>query len=123
MKKKSSLADMENLQREVEILSKSIKAMNDSQYGNKITELTIKLTKLEESLKLLNLKLDDANLSEELESLKSLIDQLQFDLEKKADKSLIADVYSKASEPKQEQHQEKYDFNEFWKFREKLWSS
>lgn len=119
MKKKSSLADMENLQREVEILSKSIKAMNDSQYGSKITELTIKLTKLEESLKLLNLKLDDANLSEELESLKSLIDQLQFDLEKKADKSLIADVYSKASEPKQEQHQEKYDFNEFWKFREK----
>jgi hypothetical protein len=28
-------------------------------------------------------------------------------------------VYSKANEPKQDQTQEKYDFNEFWKFREK----
>ena len=111
--KKSSLTDVENLQKDVDALSKTLKLLSDSQFSLKITDLTNKHLKLEESLKNLINKLQDENSVEEIEGLKSAIDELKYEIEKKADKSLIADVYSKAAEPKHEQVQEKYDFNEF----------
>ena len=103
----------------MEALSKNMKALNDSQLGNRLGDLALKLSRLEDMLKALNSKISEENLAEEIESIKGMIDQMKYDIEKKADRSLIADVYSKASEPKQDLVQEKYDFNEFWKFREK----
>lgn len=103
----------------MEALQKSLRTLNDSNILSKLTDLTQQVNKLEHSLSLLTLKLNDENLQEEFENLRSLVDQLKYELDKKADKNLIADMYSKASEPKQDA-QEKHDFGEFWKFREKV---
>jgi hypothetical protein len=107
------LTDQENLQREVEALSKNLKALNESSFGTKINDLNSKVLRLEDHYKNLVTKISEENLAEEIEGLKAALDQLRFELDKKADRSLIADVYSKANEPKQDQAQEKYDFNEF----------
>jgi hypothetical protein len=96
-----------------------LKNLQDSNFQSKFSELQAKIWKLEEELKKMTSKLLEENLAEEFENLKSAMDQIRYELDKKADKGLIADVYSKASEPKQENMGEKYDFSEFWKFREK----
>ncbi|OMJ93597.1 hypothetical protein SteCoe_3435 [Stentor coeruleus] len=119
LNKKSTITDLLNLQKELEMLAKSIKSFHDSNYSTKISDLSAKLSKLEELLKALNSKINDENIFDEVEGLKTAIDLLRYELDKKADKSLIADMYSKSNEPKQDLVQEKHDFNEFWKFREK----
>lgn len=119
MNKKTGVVDHENLKKDVEILQKSLKHLNDNNLLGKLNDLTQQVHKLELSLNQLTSKLNDENLQEEFENLRSLVDQLKYELDKKADKNLIADMYSKASEPKQDA-QEKHDFGEFWKFREKV---
>jgi hypothetical protein len=108
-----------NLTKEVETLAKSLKLMQDSNLNLKLTELTTKIVRVDEEVKRILGKIEDENLAEEIEGFRTALDQIRFELDKKADKGLIADVYSKASEPKGENLAEKHDFSEFWKFREK----
>jgi len=119
LNKKTGVVDHDNLKKEVEALQKSFKGITDSNLLGKVNDLTQQVHKLEHSLSLLTAKVNDENLLEEFENLRSLLDQLKYELDKKADKNLIADMYSKTSEPKQDA-QEKHDFAEFWKFREKV---